>query len=288
MLSMGKSLIDPEKEKLESFNKFLRDAKRVNKIVPMVSQEKERTEWVIGAVESAPSDIQEKFNNSNLGDIFKKDKKIWGNNLPDISFGLSPDLSSAITASGVSGTASATVFKELVNVNSPTNKYNLDYWPKPFIDSYVGLQTKQNQVLGIEEKLRKLSQKLADEFRDSHLYYQSASVTVLDVKLAAINMRNVLEHLQGDLLELAKNNSTKKQVSKGKQWDFISENLSAGNKDSDEYKVLQGKRAEFNTIWNSLTNIAKNLNSNAKEEIKNVYVEWIDFLDTTLKLVRIT
>lgn len=270
-------------KKISLFDNFLDGVKNANKAVPAVQRAKESTEWSLRTLNNTPKVVSSIFDDSQLEEVQSIDFDIWDKGLP--KFTVNPEF---ITTSGsaASGTASEVIFTRLVDFRKDSEYPPIASSIEPLIEDYMQLQARHNKPDEIIESLKKIGVKLVNEFEQANQSYMKANSGVLQANEAAINMRNVLEHFVGKLLELARKVENR-QVKKNKKqrWLFISKNLATGGLRSSEYKLLKQKHKNHREIHKELTNISKNLVNSPLLQLRVTYAKWIDHLFTSLKLI---
>jgi hypothetical protein len=266
--------------KIDLYNNFLDGAKKISKIVPVVQEAKEKTEWTLDLLNDPSGVALKVFEDSDVEAIQSADFDVWDKNLPKIT--VNPEYIST-SGSAASGTASEIVFTKLVNIYENSEE-PVVVSLEPFIGEYAQLQAKYGNPNEIIKNLGNISVKLSNEFEQANQSYMRANNGLLQANEAAICMRNVLEHLNGELLELARKIENR-QIGKNQQWLFISEKLAVGEIGSLEYRMLASKSESNKAIWQELTNLSKNLVDDPLQKLKVVYSKWIDHLFTSLKLI---
>lgn len=279
---MSKKIIDLLKKKNDRLANFLHQAKKIGDLTPVVKQAKEETEWNIDVFNSMPPKAQNSIDEDKFEDVFKKDWNIWEKAVPHFKLD-----SHFITTSGsgASGTASEVVFNEISLINQNRQYPEVNTWSDKHITEYFKIQSKQNKISEIEEMLKKIYIELSKEFKDAESLYIKVEANVLSPKEGANAMRNVLNHLEGNLLEKARTHP-KEQVSKSGRWRFISDRLAIGGLNSNQHSLLVLKESDQSRIKIDLTDICKNTATNALSKLKIIHTQWLDHLYTTLKLIE--
>jgi hypothetical protein len=149
------------------------------------------------------------------------------------------------------------------------------------------MQSHRNKAHYIEDVLRKIYSPLANEFVDANLAYVKADTEILSPKDAANPMRNVLTHLEGNLVEMARVHPGE-NIPNGDSWGFIANRLATGGKGSSEHTLLSIKAYDQKNISVELTAITKNTAINPLLRLRMVYVQWLEHLNNTLKLINLT
>ncbi|OQY69200.1 hypothetical protein B6D29_00095 [Microgenomates bacterium UTCPR1] len=143
----------------------------------------------------------------------------------------------------------------------------------------------QNKISEIEEMFKNIFRGLSNEFIDAESLYIKVEASVLSPKEGANAMRNVLNHLEGNLMEKARK-YPKEQVNKSGRWRFISDSLAIGGLNSNQHSLLISKENDQNRIKIELTEICKNTATNPLSKLKIVHTQWLDHIYTTLKLIE--
>lgn len=284
---MNKKIIDLLQEKNNKLDSFLKDVKNVNYIVPTVKQAKEETDWALNVFKNMPPDASNRLNETKLSNIFGQDLSIWKNALPKLD--VDPNFTTT-SGSGASGTASQVVFNEILNINGVSGSsqhLDINKWARLSIDEYMKIQSRQNKVQEIENTLKKIKDSLATEFRDANSTYIKADAEVIYPKDAANSMRNVLNHFEGNLIELARFHPGE-NIKNSDKWQFIANRLATGGNNGNEYALLSLKGRDQRQIQVDLTDITKNTSTNPLEKLRIVHAQWLDHLYTSLKFIDFT
>ncbi len=284
---MNKNLTDLLQEKNNKLDSFLKDVKNVNDIVPTVKQAKEETEWALNVFKNMPPEASNRLNETKLNTVFGQDLSIWKNALPKLD--VDPGFATT-SGSGASGTASQVVFNEILNINGVSGSsqhLDISKWAHLSLDEYMKIQSRQNKVQEIENTLKKIRDSLATEFRDANSTYIKADAEVVLSKDAANSMRNVLNHFEGNLVELARSHPGE-NVKNSDKWLFIANRLATGGSTSNEYTLLSQKGRDHRQIQVDLTDITKNTSTSPLGKLRIVHTQWLDHLYTSLKLIDFT
>lgn len=281
---MKKKLTEPLKKKSELISNFLEDVKKVNEVVPFIKQAQEETDWTIGVFKDIPDDIAKVVDANKMQDIFVKDLKVWNKALPPINLD-SSYLTSA--GSGASGTASQVVYSQILDaraISGSSQNPALVSWSSKHLAEYEQIRSRQTKVSEIEKLLSKIRLELSLEFSEANASFSKADKSVVEPNDAANSMRNVLNHVEGNLLEISRSGQ-KIQVSKGQMWAFFSDKLSIGGKNSVEHSLLLQKQNDQAKLKHELTDILKKTSKDPLARLRELHVQWLDHLYTTLKLV---
>lgn len=282
---MSKKLADLVDKKRKCLSDYLKGIKKCNEIVPAVRRAKEDADWLSEVLKEAPPVAARDLGKPQLEGVIRQDLDIWTGNLPSLK--INP---SVITNSGsaASGTASEVVFKRLIDFKENSKDPSVTSFAESYIEDYIQLQTKQNKSDEVYNDLTKINSNLAKEFKQANQACLKADNGILQANEAAINMRNVLEHFIGELLELTRR-LEKRQVKKKikEQWLFISKNLAIGGTSSPEYELLQPKHKDHEEIHDELTKICKSQIPSPLPRLIILHIRWLDHLFTSLKLINL-
>ncbi len=278
---MAKKATDLLKKKKALLDNFLDQAKKVNQVIPLVQEAKELTEWSLQTLNNAPKAALSAFDDLQLEKAFLTDLNIWQKGLPQLTFDI-PYLTTS--GSAASGTASAVVFDRINTFNQTAQPDLVLDWVKGRQDEYIHIQEQHSHVEKISEKIKNIFSGREVEFLEAEHLYLQAHAEVLTSKAGATAMRNVLEHFQGDLLNLARR-FPGEQIKKSEQWRSISDRLATGGAGSLEHTLLMGKEIDQRDLFVRLTKVVKNLTTNPLPELRLIHARWIEHLFTTLNLL---
>lgn len=284
MSNSVKKLTDLLQEKSDHLGDFLEEAKKVNEIIPTVKQAKEEADFALKMFGNMPSEMASEIDNKKVEYVLSEDLSFWKNNIPSLKIDTQRV---TYSGSGASGTASEVVFSQIVSLHD-TQKPQYVTWTEPYIDQYRTMQEKQDKASAVSKFISAVKPALKNEFDEANTAYIKADSGISDSKDAAIKMRNVLEHLLGNLVDKAR--QTPKEQVKQKvpvQWDFFSKRLAIGGEGSLEYSILSKKNIDHANLHEELTNLSKNLVDDPQPKLKVIYTKWIDHLYTTLFFIDI-
>lgn len=192
-------------------------------------------------------------------------------------------LSQAISGSAFVS-AAGTQVTGLLAENTTNGNVSISSWATNYLQSLEALQADGTTQDFISRKLKTL-------YAGSEVEFEQSVQTFLQVKQgiglatsAGIALRNVLESLNGNLKQLARNYSGKPNLSK---WPDVAAAIARGGSTSPQSTQLVSQEATFNDLWggNKLTKIAKNDWTPTTAEWDALFSQFLSFLYTTLALI---
>jgi len=265
----AKEIIRETKDKIDD---YLEKAQKINQTIPNVSLAKENINGLYYAFQSKPPNI-----NLNLGDnclsVFKRQREAVFN-LPDLP-AINVTSVSTITAVSTSA-ANATIFAlDAIKPETP----EASQWLYNFQQNQANIQEREEYKNKIQEILEIIKKDFAKEFSISVEEYYRIQTTN-DISNAALKMRNVLEHLKGELLFKARRLPQDQKI----KWDAMADRIAKIGYQQD----LKNEENNHRLIHDELSRIAKNHEKPTKYEFTIIFSKYILHLYSVLNYIDLT
>jgi len=159
------------------------------------------------------------------------------------------------------------------------------------IVAWAGQSTRELEALQTDQFTQDfISSKLKTLYAGSELEFEASVAVYLQVRAgiglpsaAGIQLRNVLETMNGNLKELARSYSGNPAL---KKWPDVALAIARGGPASAEAALLVAQESVYNDLHgHKLTPIAKNDFAPTSSEWDAIYLKYITFLYTTLGLI---
>lgn len=257
--------------------RLMREAKAVNEAVPFIQKTLDISRQ-----------FQQTFNITlpNTGfynwDPVREPLQQIRNKLASISIGTGV-LGSAISGAAMSNSAGTSMVVILSSATKDSDP-GVTEWANKNILLFEQLQTSQANIEFIRQKLATLYLGGEREFDEALNEYSKAVNAVALSSNAALAMRNVMESLNGRLLQLARRYAPMETTIKN--WNDAAVWVARGGPTSFEASRLQGQESVYDDLHNKkLTPIVKNDRQPLRAEWEAVYAQFLGFLFTVLGLI---
>ncbi len=267
-------------EKLEASRDYLRKwierYKKAQDAVPFVHMGLEMTEWEIQALSNRPDEADE----TPLTDLmirFERDYDYLTDVLPMMPEYNLDDLP-VLTAVVTSGSAS--VYNYVAKVGDLGTQEAQEYSAR-YTAAYRELQAAQTRPKTVRDLLKKLNnpQTLQRFDRASNAYLAARSGTG-ERTAAALEMRNLLDGVQGDLFEKAR-----RWPREDMTWNKMAKKLSKGKNGGTEQQELINQEARRTSLINRLSTILKDREGGFLKALDNVWTQLLDHIYVVLSLI---
>lgn len=266
------------KEKRDFYKNWIVGHQKGNDIFPEMSKFYQQAELQLQIVNKIPdimtdlkSQVEEKFLNESdyLNDKIK---------LAEYSSDFNIKTLHALVASG-----STSGYSEIATYESCQENENIE-WKYEIADWMLDTKNSSDKISFISCNIGRIWIKLKEEFDESVNKYEKINNDLVTQVDFGIIMRIVMEHIQGRLFqaarEIAKIEYTK--VNKNLKWARMSDFVAIGGKDSNEHEELVELHGSYTILWVELTNVSKNNKTSNKQEMKEIYAQYIEFLNSLL------
>jgi len=273
---VSKRLLEKLLEKKSFLDEWLRRAKKARDVEQNVIQMRDETNWQIKTVASMPSDNLD-FDLNNFTMRIDKDIDQIKQNYPWMpDYEISPTGGTAVITS-----ATSTDFVDRVVGPSTFHPENeVSTWAKSSLKSYSDIQEAQGRESLSRSFLYELNSERGKEFDKAKKSVQSAKVGSDERTKAGNEMRNLLNHLKGDLFEKAR-----KTPRENMSWQIMVDRLGIGEEGEVEQQELMKQKEKWHSLQIRLTDITKNQEGGYVTDIEATWRQLIDHIYTIRGLI---
>jgi hypothetical protein len=265
----AKKILRETKDKVDD---YLDRANKIKQSIPYISMVKETVNGLYSGFQSKPPDMDMNLSDDCLTVFRRQRESVF--NLPQLPV---VNVANISTMTAVSSTAANLTIYALDAVK-PENPTALQ-WVHNFQQNQAEIQEREEYKNKIYELLQKVKNNLAKEFIISVEEYYRIQTTN-DIANAALKMRNVLEHLKGELCFQARRLPQEQKI----RWETMADRLAKRGYQQD----LKKEEALHLNIHDELSRIAKNIKIATKDEFKIIYSKYILHLYSVLNYIDYT
>ena len=267
-------------EKLEARRDYLREwmerYKKAQDAVPFVHMGLEMTEWEIQALSNRPDQADE-MSPADLRIRFERDYDYLTDVLPMMPEYNLDDLP-ALTAVITSGSAS--IYNYVAKVGDLGTQEAQEYSSR-YTAAYRELQAAQTRSKAVYDLLKKLNNpQTLQRFDRASNAYLSARSSIGERTAAALEMRNLLDGVQGDLLEKAR-----RWPKENMTWNKMAERLSKGKNEGTEQQELIDQETTRTSLTSQLSTVLKDREGDSLKNLNNVWTQLLDHIYVVLNLI---
>lgn len=136
----------------------------------------------------------------------------------------------------------------------------------------------------ISNKLDRLYLGLTKEFQDAMHTTRTVIAGAAIHSSAGIAMRNVLENLKGNMIQVARQRSGNKNLSK---WEESARIVAKVGATSFEANQLAAKETDWRQLWEETTKLAKNNSNMTIADLEAAYFRWLGLLHSSLSFIEL-
>ena len=249
---------DSLKRGIEDNNKLLEDlitkTKSITEAIQEYNKVKGINDYKLKILDSIPNNLS-KQEESNLVEILSSDQEYWKENIPRITGPQSLDPSTGVTKTLNAASGSAQYFLNFLNSGDSSIKN----WANDSYNSFIHISNLENIKKDNKSFLTNLFSKIGDEYDIAIQSYSKLESGLSNQYEFGISLRNVLESLNGNLLEKARKFNRSQGINIQKYgWQEMSNALTKNGIGSQEHNEFINEEVIYNTLWHELTEIAKN------------------------------
>lgn len=256
---------------------WLKKAAEIREIEPYAQRALDVVSWQLESLNKIPNnapDIKPEVVESMYfsGEVFSK-------RLPEITIQTDwPVVMAAVPASANSGSSMTFEYlNEIYPQISPEEQKEI----LPQINSYKLIHENQQRYGSLKDKLREMKPYLEDELETASKELQHYRNGTAEVLSPATAIRNVLQHIKGELLFKAR--KTEKETP---NWDIMAERFVLETPPSPEYNILKHEGHTHTRLYDKLSRILKGNKFVTPDELGNLFIEVIDHMHTVLSLIK--
>lgn len=271
--------LENRKAKYDYLKTWLDNFSQAQDIVPHVQNELEKTDWEIEALSNMPDEASE-IPLGNITVLFNEDLRFLNRALPMIPT-FDPSTFSSSDAISTSGTASVYEYiSRIGDINTP-RAYEFS---EHFTLKYQEIQSAQNRPNEIRKLLEKLPGKnTLDRFDRAENIYSQFKAGVGEKTSAAMEMRNFLYGLVGDLAQFAKQWEKENTPS----WEKIAERLSKNGTSGLEYQEMLRQKNVHSSLIGRLSSVGKDREGSSVTNLNHIWTELLDHVFTILNIINL-
>ncbi len=252
-------------------------SQQAGKALPFVEAILVNTDWAIEALSSRPP-VSGEQPSLGFAETLKSEYNYLTNALPGIP---NYDLSELYTASSATVSGTASVLKYVRNFSRydtpETNKYTRNFFRK--CETIQESQLRPQKTRTLVEMLKKSN--ILARFDRAQAAHVQAKRGITPQTQTANEIRNLLQGIRGELLELARR-TPKEKI----DWDEIAKRLAKPGPNDEPFHLLSAQKAEYDSLWSDLSDITKDRTQVTEEKLNIIWIRVLDFIYTVLGLVH--
>jgi len=275
---MKEKWLEKLREKRDYLKLWLERIKNAQEVVPVVHQTLEQTEWEIDALENAPVEADE-ITVVDLSDTIDRELHYWKIHVP-----IPPpyDVKAVSSSSAISTSATACIYEFVSRVGDLETPATVEY-SGMYTVSYQELQQKQDRVSEVRRLIDMLGNpQTLERFERALASYHAAESSTGQRTSAAIEMRTLLDGIQGDLFEKARDHPGENMV-----WSTMAERLTKGEQGGVEEAELRGIQVSRSSLIDRLSRIGKDREGGSVTDLGHIWTQLLDHLYAVLSLVEL-
>lgn len=272
--------MDPEEileEKRDYLKTWLERNKKAQDMAPYVQTNLELTEWELKAIRDCPKEVKETFRLSE--NVFHRDLEFTKRSLsmiPDYDKGPVMDMT-AVSTSGNSLVYS--LVSDAFRLGTPEA---IEY-SEQYSNSYRELQRSQDRPKEVRKILGKLKHStILERYDIAEKAFLLLKAGTGERSAVALQLRNVLDGIQGNLFELARMNPKENMT-----WKVMAERLAKGGPSSAEHNVVAEEESIRSVLIDRLSTIAKDREGKTFVDIEDIRSRFLDHIYAVLGLVKV-
>ncbi len=260
------------KELVGHLGQWLERFQKAKEAVPEVQKIKEQAEWLTQVVEERPPEVLD-ISTGPLEERIDQTHKFVLETLPMLPE-VDPRSITFATSTSTFGTDSAVTFLMLAGErDSPRAK---EYTDKQQRD-YEELQRVQKRFEEVRDRMRKVLPMKVIQLELAYQTYYAAKSGIGERTAAALEMRTLLDQVQGELFQKAQRNPRENMT-----WETMAERLQPDLVPSNLLKAQKQTRSD---LVDELSVIAKQREGISTRDLNVVWTRWLDHLYIVLGLL---
>lgn len=265
------------KEKKEYLERWLSQVKKVQETVPDVQKNLEVTRWEIDVLTNQPDEASE-IPLTGLTSVLEEESNYWISALPMIDSN-----SDLVTSAGsISASGTANLYDYVTRVGDIGTPEAVSYSQK-YLRLYHELQTTQDRPQIVRNFLEQLNNpQTIERFDRASNTYLATKAGTEQRTTAALEMRNLLDGVKGDLFKMAR-----KHPQDNMTWEKMAERLAKGGSTGTEYQELIRQQENRSALISRLSDILKDREGGSATNLDNVWIQVINHIYTVLGLIAL-
>jgi hypothetical protein len=252
---------------------WVKETQRRSEELPYVQQGLEIANFQIEALKSLPSDAPQSLK-VEIKKEFLKNSPYWEKALTEP---LSPQFSSLSgVAFEVSSSNVAIQRIQSISVTCPT----ITNWANTVAADYGRIEGRYVTEAKISQSLVGVFGARETEFRDANQCFDRMIAKIDSQDAWGIKMRTFVDHLKGDLFDVAQKLAKKQKV----KWADFAAELALGGVGSPEYQSLLDEDSVYHDIKEKLSRLAKKERIMSDDELRMLRTRIFDFVFSVLSV----
>ncbi len=273
---------DDLKNKQSIISGWLKDFRDREQQLPFVQQSLDMTNYQIDVVNGFPA-ILSGDAKAGILDSFSQSTEFWSQFAKAYPAGDTKFQAASGLALEASASNQANIYMSSMTVGSPPE---VQKWATEKITIYQGFDQVKNRQYEVHKLLADLLPNILGEYKTALQSFSEALADAQPQSTWAIHARNTLEHINGELFDIARKvRRARGLFIKKIKWPEVAEVLAKGGVGSAEHTALLAERATYDTLHGSLSIFAKNLSKLAEADLQALQTQYHDHLFAELSLL---
>jgi hypothetical protein len=264
--------------KAEYLESWLEKFKSAEDVAPEVQKNLEFTRWQIEAVEACPDESSE-VPFPNLTITLDSDIKHLETALPLIP---TYDKEQILGSTSFTASGTASIFDFTVRVGDLGTEDAEEYSGK-FTIAFQELQKKYDRPNEVRELIeRTKNPNTLERFDAARECYESYQIDNSQRTAVAVNMRNLIDGVKGDLFKAAQ-----QQPKENMTWSSMANRIARGGPDGPQAAELLGQEEKHSALVTRLSDVLKDREAGSFTNIDYLWSDVLDYLVAVLGLVDV-
>lgn len=260
--------------KLTHLLQWMEGLKEANKAATEAQQQIELVQWQIEVLKNAPDEAEEiAFNPPSAEQNYLYTKSV---------FPLFPkyDLGNMVNSTSGTVSSSSDYYNYVVRIGDLQTPSAFVYSQK-YAEVYENIQQTQDRQIHVKQMIEKLKNpNTLERYDRAENLFSMYKSGIGERTAAAIEIRTLLDGIQGTLFEKARN-----QPKENMTWEKMGSRLANIVPDSESYKEFNKQNEVRSKLFSSLSDIGKDRESGAATNLEFVWAQVLDHLYVTLSLL---
>jgi len=266
---------EENKKTLKELEDWAENFQKAQQVAPFVEKAIEQKKWETETMDTMPEAATD-IPLDRLYETWRLERANWTEILPPM-----PRYDVNLFPTGVAiNTTSAVTLYDVVNIASEIKE--AASWANRQKTKYSKIHEDQNRIEEVKRLLQKLDPAREGEFEEAEQAYRVRRLGAGQDTAVGIAMRNVLEHVKGNLFEVAKEKPSEQKI----MWSVMAERLANGGPNSPAHQTLLNLESDWKSLHTRFTEISKNLDSGVATDLESAFVQAVDFLFGLLSLIN--
>lgn len=277
----GKNILSDElgkiaREKRQHLENWLACHKEASPAAPTVERAWELAKWEENALINAPAEV---CFDPVIERQMSNELTLWQSALPQMPQYNHDQIRQVYTSSFTSGSA---MYTQISKTSQQLQDPEIEQWSTQYTERYETIQHRHNRREEVLKLLGSLNPERVEEFEKACEACESVQGGWLSQEDAGIAMRNVLEHVKGDLWQVAKRPHEQKF-----KWPIMVDRLSKTGPGTHMYQTLLDEETKHRQLHTELTHVAKNMKSVSGRDVVVLMTRLQDHLFIVLSSIEL-